>query len=237
MLPPMSDEARKGNTPLTWVLTAVVLAIGATKAWSVLTVPAAPPPTSADVAVASDGYSMLFEEDLGDLRQLRWWSVREARDGDERTPYEGRLTLYFSDQVQQSYPVVEGKVEVQPHELQLLELAASKKLGVEWDGHPRRDVPFAWLEKLASPEVLEQQAGPTATRVLVRNRSLTPMTVRVRGGWRADKRWLDDPARNEASATVRDVLIAPGGTQSVELSYSEGPPGSTLTDPIVRPIF
>lgn len=219
------------NTPITWILTIAVLAIGGYRAWGALSPPpAAPTPPSVERTIH-------VEEDLGDLRQLRWWAVREEVDGQELAPLEGKLTLHFSDQIQQAYPVVEGRVEVQPHRLQLVELCRSQRLGVEWQGHPVRWVLFAWLREYASPEVLEQHAGPTATRAVVRNRSIVPMTVRVRGGWRLDTRWADDPARGESSAGKIDVVIAPGGTEVVEIAYTRGPEGATLSPPIVRPIL
>ncbi len=234
-LPPMSDRSGPRNTWLTWALTALVLGVGSARAWGALEAPAAAPPPSP--TANADGWVVLYEQDLGDLRHLRWRSVREARRGQERGALDGKLTLHFSDQVQQAYPVIEGRVDVQPHRLQLLELTRSQQLGVEWQGHPVQWVPFGWLRDRASPEVLEQQAGPTATRALVRNRSIVPMTVRLRGGWRAQARWVDDASRGESSAARVDVLIAPGGTEAVEVSYSAGPPGATLSPPIVRPIF
>lgn len=229
----MSDRSSL-NTPLTWALTALVLVLGGYRAWGALSPPA---PAEPSVTPLAPERVVQYEEDLGDLRLLRWWAVREVRRGLDLEPLDGKLTLHFSEQVQQAYPVVEGRVEVQPHRLQLVELVRSQRLGVEWQGQPVRWVPFTWLREYASPEVLEEHAGPTATRTVVRNRSIVPMTVRVRGGWRMDQRWVDDPARGEASAGKVEVVIAPGGTEAVEIPYVRGPAGAILSRPIVRPIF
>lgn len=232
------------NTPLTWALTLLVLLVGGSRAWDALEpAPSASTPaasaTSGATAEPAGAWSIEAREDLGDLRMLRWSEVREVRrsDGGDRGPLDGKLTLHFSERVQQSYPVVDGRVDVPTHRIQLLELTRSHRLGVEWKGHATRWVELPWLVELGAPEVLEEYAGDTSTRVVVRNRSIRPMDVEVRGGWRKDKRWVNDPDRGENSAGRRVVTLPPGATESIELQYAAGPAGATLAAPIVRPLF
>jgi hypothetical protein len=231
----VSDRSPR-NTALTWALTALVLGVGGFRAWTAMAPTpsaAAPPPTPPPIAAPSSSGDFTFDEDLGDLRRMRWTAVT----GSYGEPWDGKLTLHYSDRVHEAYPVVEGVAEVVPHPIELKELARSHRLGVEFEGHPLRTVPFDWLAELAPPDVLAVTAEATRAQAVVRNRSISPLTIRLRAGWRLDDRWLDGAEGGPRCAGLVDVSVPAGGTATLEIAYAEGPEGAVLAPPIVRPIF
>ncbi len=241
-------SASPKNTPLTWILTAAVLLIGGQRALDAWTARQAaapepeptPAPQTADehpnvdlrTHAAPAGWTVTADADLSDLRELRWTNVREQRAGDsgEGMLFEGTLTLGFGPGLELRWPVVEGEVEATPDPVALARLAKSGVLTVAFGEHEVQQLDYSWLRPVAAPAFLVREAEPTRGYGEVRNPSLQPLRVRVRGGWKDKGRWLE----KEGHAARTELDVPPGGSASFELHYSAGPASAELARPVVR---
>ncbi len=237
-------SASPKNSPLTWILTAAVLFIGgqrALDAWNAKQAAAPEPaPQTADehpnvdlkTHAAPAGRAVTAEADLSDLRELRWTNVREQREGDpgEGMLFEGTLTLGFGPGLELRWPVVEGEVEATPDPAALAQLAKSGVLRVAFGEHPAQEIDYSWLRPIAAPAFLVREAEPTRAFGEVRNPSLQPLKLRLRGGWKDKGKWLED----EGHAARTEIDVPPGGSASFELHYTAGPASAVLARPVVR---
>jgi hypothetical protein len=197
-----------------------------------------------------EGWTLQADEDLSRLSRFLWSGLEEVSADGSRRAYSGKLTLVYGENVRESYPVDEGRVQVAPRPAQLAALARSKKLSVLWKGHPPGERDFSWLVAVGAPEILEADAQPAMTRGLLRNPSLQPLRVELRAGWRIGAKWVEGdegpgalptlaalPAALPLPASARqELLLEPGETRAFELAYGSPPPdsGAALSQPVAR---
>lgn len=236
------------NTPLTWLLTAAVLFVGgerALDAWQDKH-PPAPEPARApaglspaehpnvqlDAAPRDPTWIVTATAHLSDLRAPRWTEVREGPQWDVEATraFNGTLVLGFGDDFTLRWPVEDGEVAAKLDPATLLRLSQSQRLTVTFGDYPPQVVDFSWLRPVASPAFVEREAEPTRAHGVVRNPSIEPLTVRVRGGWKRDGQWLEDAGH----AARAELEIPPGGTVEFELDYSPATAGAELAKPVVR---
>jgi hypothetical protein len=218
------------NTPWTWALTLLVLAVGV---WQL--VPRdADGPTAAPAAEATpDPWTVEFALELTRLDAFTIADVVEVGPAGERTPFSGKLWVHVDDEVRLAFPAIDGKAEVELPPPLLKRLAASRTLGLEFKGHARKDVELPWLKELGKPSILASSPADEQTELTVRNNAIRPLTVRVRAGWRQGARWMDDGERGEAHAARQDVRLAPGEVRAITLTYAKAPAGE-LSPPQAR---
>ena len=227
----MSEGDR--NTPWTWALTAVVLAVGV---WQIVPREPAEPATPAASPVAEatpEPWTVQYAFAPTRLDRFELTDVVEVGPSGERTPFGGKLWVHVDDEVRLAFPVVDGAVQIELPPPLLVRLALSRTLGLEFKGHPRQDQPLPWFKELGKPSILASTPADEQTELTVRNNAARPLTIRVRAGWRQGARWMDDGERGEAFAARQDVKLAPGEVRSLTLSYAKAPTGE-LSPPQAR---
>jgi|GEM_PF-6504774 len=237
------------NTPLTWALTAAVIAVGGWRALPRDVAPEPPPaeasapevvdaPTATEDASnaaedAAPDWRVAFAEDFSRLDRIVLSDVVELGPSGSSQTFQGKLWVWVDADTKLAFPVVDGAVTATLAPPLLARLARSRSLGLQFKGHPRTERPLPWLVELGKPTILASDPQPESTTMTVRNNSAAPTRLRLRAGWRDGPRWMDDPERGEAFAVRQELAMAPGEVREVTLTYTPSTTGA-LSPPQAR---
>lgn len=128
------------------VLTALVLWFGVVKVLDSHTPEPAPVPTAEEPATPDDaepieigtpaeaGWTLTYSERLSPTK-LSWTDLLETNEDGRERPYEGKLTLRFTEGMSEAWPIIDGQVVVEPRPAYLRAMVDTGTVEVEFKGH------------------------------------------------------------------------------------------------------